>query len=56
MSVIEFHNVNVHRKTPLVNRAVANLAAALVRAPLGSRGYSVLCPIGFIYQRCYITH
>ena len=35
ISVIEFHNLNVHRKTPRVNRAVANVAAALVRAPFG---------------------
>jgi predicted TPR repeat methyltransferase len=55
ISVIEFHNVNVHRKTPLVNRAVANLAAALVRAPLGPVVLNAL-PDRLIYQRCYIAH
>jgi predicted TPR repeat methyltransferase len=55
ISVIEFHNVNVHRKTPLANRTVANLTAALVRAPLGSLVLDVL-PDRLIYQRCYIAH
>jgi predicted TPR repeat methyltransferase len=55
ISVIEFHNVNVHRKTSLANRAVANLTAALVRAPLGSLVLDVL-PDRLIYQRCYIAH
>lgn len=55
ISVIEFHNLNVHRKTPLVNPAVANLAAALVRAPLGALVLDAL-PDRLIYQRCYIAH
>ena len=55
ISVIEFHNVNIHRKTPLVNRTVANLAAALVRAPFGSLLLNAL-PDRLIYQRCYIAH
>lgn len=55
ISVIEFHNLNVHRKTPLVNPAVANLAAALVRAPLGALVLDPL-PDRLIYQRCYIAH
>jgi SAM-dependent methyltransferase len=55
ISVIEFHNLNVHRNTPLVNRAVANLTAALVRAPLGNLVLDVL-PDRLIYQRCYIAH
>jgi predicted TPR repeat methyltransferase len=55
ISVIEFHNLNVHRKTPLVNRTVANLTAALVRAPFGNLLLSAL-PDRLIYQRCYIAH
>jgi predicted TPR repeat methyltransferase len=55
ISVIEFHNLNVHRKTPLVNPAVANMAAALVRAPLGALVLDAL-PDRLIYQRCYIAH
>jgi predicted TPR repeat methyltransferase len=55
ISVIEFHNVNVHRKTPLVSRTIANLAAALVRAPLGGLLLGAL-PDRLIYQRCYIAH
>lgn len=55
ISVIEFHNLNVYRRTPLVNRAVANLAAALTRAPLGSLMLDAL-PDRLIYQRCYIAH
>ena len=55
ISVIEFHNVNVYRKTPLVNRVVANLAAALVRVPLGTLVLNAL-PDRLIYQRCYIAH
>jgi SAM-dependent methyltransferase len=55
ISVIEFHNLNVHRNTPLANRAVANLTAALVRAPLGNLVLDVL-PDRLIYQRCYIAH
>jgi cyclopropane fatty-acyl-phospholipid synthase-like methyltransferase len=54
ISVIEFHNVNVDRKTPLVNRTVANLAAALVRVPPGDLLLNVL-PDRLIYQRCYIA-
>jgi predicted TPR repeat methyltransferase len=54
ISVIEFHNVNVNRKTPLVNRVVANLTAALVRVPLGDLLLNVL-PDRLIYQRCYIA-
>jgi hypothetical protein len=54
ISVIEFHNLNVYRKTPLVNRAVANLAAALVKAPLGGLVLNAL-PDRLIYQRCYIA-
>jgi predicted TPR repeat methyltransferase len=54
ISVIEFHNVNVHRKTPLVNRTAANLAAVLVRAPFGNLLLSAL-PDRLIYQRCYIA-
>jgi hypothetical protein len=50
--VIEFHNVNVDRKTALVNRAVANLSAALVRVPLGDLLLNAL-PDRLIYQRCY---
>jgi hypothetical protein len=42
ISVVEFHNLSVYRRTPLVNRAVANLAAALTRAPLGSHMLDVL--------------
>ena len=55
ISVIEFHNVNVYRKTPLVNRVVANLAAALVKVPLGPLVLNAL-PDRLIYQRCYIAH
>jgi predicted TPR repeat methyltransferase len=54
ISVIEFHNINVDRKTPLVNRTVANLAAALVRVPLGDLLLKAL-PDRLIYQRCYIA-
>jgi predicted TPR repeat methyltransferase len=54
LSVIEFHNVNVHRKT-LVDRAVANLTATLVRVPLGNLVLDAL-PDRLIYQRCYIAH
>jgi 2-polyprenyl-3-methyl-5-hydroxy-6-metoxy-1,4-benzoquinol methylase len=54
ISVIEFHNVNVDRKTPLANRTVANLAAALVRVPLGDLLLDAL-PDRLIYQRCYIA-
>jgi hypothetical protein len=54
ISVIEFHNLNVHRKTPRVNRAAANLAAALVRAPFGGLLLNAL-PDRLIYQRCYIA-
>jgi predicted TPR repeat methyltransferase len=54
ISVIEFHNLDVYRKTPLVNRAVANLAAALVKAPLGGLVLNAL-PNRLIYQRCYIA-
>jgi len=53
--VIKFHNLNVHRKTPLVNRAVANLAAAVVRARFGGLVLDTL-PDRLIYQRCYIAH
>jgi predicted TPR repeat methyltransferase len=55
ISVVAFHNLNVYRRTPLVNRAVANLAAALTRAPLGNLMLDAL-PDRLIYQRCYITH
>jgi predicted TPR repeat methyltransferase len=55
ISIIEFHNLNVHRKTQLVNRATANVAAALVRAPLGGLLLDAL-PDRLIYQRCYIAH
>jgi predicted TPR repeat methyltransferase len=55
ISVIEFHNLNVHRKTPLVNRAAANVAAALVRAPFGGLLLNAL-PDRLIYQRCYVAH
>jgi predicted TPR repeat methyltransferase len=55
ISVIEFHNLNVHRKTPLVNPVVANLTAALVKAPLGNLVLDAL-PDRLIYQRCYIAH
>jgi predicted TPR repeat methyltransferase len=54
ISVIEFHNVNVDRKTLLVNRTVANLAAAVVRVPLGDLLLNAL-PDRLIYQRCYIA-
>jgi predicted TPR repeat methyltransferase len=54
ISVIEFHNLNVHRKTPRVNRAVANVAAALVRAPFGRLWLNAL-PDRLIYQRCYVA-
>jgi SAM-dependent methyltransferase len=54
ISVIEFHNVNVDRKTALVNPAVANLSAALVRVPLGDLLLNAL-PDRLIYQRCYIA-
>jgi predicted TPR repeat methyltransferase len=54
ISVIDFYNINVHRKTPLVNRTVANLAAALVRVPLGDRLLNAL-PDRLVYQRCYIA-
>jgi predicted TPR repeat methyltransferase len=54
ISVIEFHNVNVDRNTPLVNRTVANLAAAVVRVPLGDLLLNAL-PDRLIYQRCYIA-
>jgi hypothetical protein len=52
--VIDFYNINVNRKTPLVNRTVANLAAALVRVPLGDLLLNAL-PDQLIYQRCYIA-
>jgi predicted TPR repeat methyltransferase len=55
ISVIEFHNINVDRKTPLVNRTIANLAAAAVRIPLGGLLLDAL-PDRLIYQRCYIAH
>ena len=54
ISVIEFHNLNVHRKTPHINRAVANVAAALVRAPFGRVWLNAL-PDRLIYQRCYVA-
>ena len=54
ISVIEFHNLNVHRKTARVNRAVANVAAALVRAPFGRLWLNAL-PDRLIYQRCYVA-
>jgi predicted TPR repeat methyltransferase len=54
ISVIDFYNINVNRKTPLVNRTVANLAAALVRVPLGDLLLNAL-PDQLIYQRCYIA-
>lgn len=55
ISVIEFHNINVDRKTPLVNPTIANLAAAAVRIPLGGLLLDAL-PDRLIYQRCYIAH
>jgi hypothetical protein len=48
MSVIEFHNLNVHRTTPL-----ANIPAILVRLPLGDWLLDYL-PSSMVYQRCYI--
>ena len=54
ISVIDFYNINVHRKTPLVNRAIANLAAALVKVPLGDRPLNAV-PDRLFYQRCYIA-
>jgi predicted TPR repeat methyltransferase len=54
ISVIEFHNINIDRKTPLVNRTVANLAAVLVRVPLGDLLLNAL-PDRLVYQRCYIA-
>ena len=55
VSVIEFHNLNVHRKTPRVNRAAAKVAAALVRAPFGRWLVNAL-PDRLIYQRRYVAH
>jgi len=52
--VIDFHNINIDRKTPLVNRTVANLAAVLVRVPLGDLLLNAL-PDRLVYQRCYIA-
>jgi predicted TPR repeat methyltransferase len=54
ISVIDFHNINIDRKTPLVNRTVANLAAVLVRVPLGDLLLNAL-PDRLVYQRCYIA-
>lgn len=54
ISVMEFHNINIDRKTPLVNRTVANLAAVLVRVPLGDLLLNAL-PDRLVYQRCYIA-
>jgi predicted TPR repeat methyltransferase len=54
ISVIEFHNLNVDRKTPQVNRAAANVAAALGRAPFGRLWLGAL-PDRLIYQRCYVA-
>jgi hypothetical protein len=46
--------LTVHRKTPRVNRAVANVAAALVRTPFGRFLLNAL-PDRLIYQRCYVA-
>jgi len=54
ISLVDFYNINVDRKTPLVKRPFANLAAALVRAPLGNLLLNTL-PDRLIYQRCYIA-
>jgi predicted TPR repeat methyltransferase len=48
MDVIEFHNLNVYRTTPL-----ANIPAVLVRLPLGDWLLDYL-PSSMVYQRSYI--
>jgi cyclopropane fatty-acyl-phospholipid synthase-like methyltransferase len=48
ISVVESHSLNVYRRGPL-----ANLAAVIVRLPLGDRLLDLL-PVRLIYQRCYI--
>jgi hypothetical protein len=48
MHVIEFHNLNIYRKTLL-----ANVPAILVRLPLGGWLLDYL-PSSMVYQRCYI--
>jgi cyclopropane fatty-acyl-phospholipid synthase-like methyltransferase len=54
ISVIEFHNLNVDRRTPHVNRTIAHLIAALVRF-LPSNLLLDALPERLIYQRCYIA-
>jgi len=54
IELIGFHNINVFRKTTRVNPAIANLVAALVRAPFGSNLLDFV-PEPLVYQRCYIT-